>query len=81
MELPCPARSDTFSDLLLLVMPCISRSLPSLGLTLSSKRVVRKEHLQQVALAMPAHAPSAFVPGWKPIWPDDRQGQNQIFQT
>ena len=43
------------------------------------KLVVRKEHMQQVALAMPARAPSPRVPGWKPTWPDYPQGLDQII--
>ena len=45
------------------------------------KLVVRKEHMQQVALAMPARAPSPRVPGWKPTWPDYPQGLDQIIQA
>jgi nucleoside-diphosphate-sugar epimerase len=40
--------------------------------------LVRKEHMQQVALAMPARTPSPRVPGWKPAWPDYRDGLDQI---
>ena len=43
------------------------------------KLVVRKEHMQQVALAMPARAPSPRVPGWKPTWPAYPQGLDQII--
>ena len=45
------------------------------------KPVVRKEHMQQVTLAMPARASSPRVPGWKPVWPDYRQGLDQIIQA
>ena len=41
--------------------------------------VVRKEHMQQVALAMPARAPSPRVPGWKPQWVDYRKGLQQVI--
>lgn len=43
------------------------------------KLVVRKEHVQQTALAMPTHAPSPRVPGWKPAWPDPREGLDQVI--
>ena len=42
------------------------------------KLVVRKEHMQQVALAMPARAPSPRVPGWRPRWTDYRTGLDRI---
>ena len=45
------------------------------------KRVVREEHMQQVALAMPARAPSPRVPGWKPLWPDYRKGLDQVIEA
>jgi nucleoside-diphosphate-sugar epimerase len=43
--------------------------------------LVRKEHMQQVALAMPVRTPSPRVPGWKPVWADYRQGLDQIIET
>ena len=45
------------------------------------KLVVAREHMQQVALAMPARAPSPRVPGWKPTWPDYRLGLDQTTQA
>jgi len=42
------------------------------------KHLVRTEHMQQVALAMPARAPSPRVPGWKPAWTDHRLGLDQV---
>ena len=42
------------------------------------KWVVRKEHVQQTALAMPARSPSPRVPGWKPAWPDYRDALYRI---
>jgi nucleoside-diphosphate-sugar epimerase len=45
------------------------------------KLVVREEHMQQVALAMPTRAPSPRVPGWKPVWPDHRHGLDQIIEA
>jgi nucleoside-diphosphate-sugar epimerase len=41
--------------------------------------IVRKEHMQQVALAMPAEPPRPQVPGWKPAAPDYRQGLDAIL--
>ena len=45
------------------------------------ERVVRKEHMQQVELPMPARAPSPRVPGWKPSWPDYRNALDQIIEA
>ena len=42
--------------------------------------VVRKEHMQQVALAMPGRAPSPRVPGWKPAWADYREGLDGVVE-
>jgi len=43
------------------------------------KLIVREEHMQQAALAMPAQAPGPRVPGWKPAFPDYRRGLDQII--
>ena len=43
--------------------------------------VVRKEHMQQAALAMPARAPSPRVPGWKPVFSDYRDGLDQTLEA
>lgn len=43
------------------------------------KLVVRTEHMQQAALAMPARAPTPRVPAWKPAFPDYRAGLDQII--
>jgi nucleoside-diphosphate-sugar epimerase len=43
--------------------------------------LVRTEHMQQAALAMPAPAPSPRVPGWKPTFPDYRAGLDQIIEA
>lgn len=45
------------------------------------RRVVREEHMQQVALAMPARAPAPRVPGWKPAFPDYREGLDQVIES
>jgi nucleoside-diphosphate-sugar epimerase len=45
------------------------------------KVLVREEHMQQTALAMPARAPSPRVPGWKPAYPDYRRGFDQVFEA
>lgn len=43
--------------------------------------IVREEHMQQTALAMPARAPGPRVPGWKPAFPDYRAGLDQIVDA
>lgn len=43
--------------------------------------LVRKEHMQQVALAMPGQAPSAQVPHWQPVWQDHRKALSQIIEA
>jgi len=43
------------------------------------KLVVREEHMQQVALAMPANPPRPRVPGWKPAFTDHRAGLEQVI--
>jgi hypothetical protein len=45
------------------------------------KLVVREEHMQQVALAMPPAAPRPRVPGWKPAFPDYRLGLDQVIEA
>ena len=45
------------------------------------KLIVREEHMQQVALTMPARAPSPRVPGWKPVFPDYRRGLDEIIEA
>jgi nucleoside-diphosphate-sugar epimerase len=42
------------------------------------KLIVREEHMQQAALAMPGHAPAPRVPGWRPAFPDYRAGLDQV---
>ncbi|MEP6970282.1 MAG: hypothetical protein ABJA49_07560, partial [Betaproteobacteria bacterium] len=43
--------------------------------------IVRKEHMQQVALAMPTGIPRPQVPGWKPALVDYRQGLDSIIAS
>lgn len=38
------------------------------------RAIIRKEHMQQAALRMPAKAPKPGVPGWRPRYPDYREG-------
>lgn len=45
------------------------------------KLLVREEHMQQAALAMPARSPSPRVPGWKPVFADYRKGLDQIVEA
>ncbi len=44
-----------------------------------AKVIVREEHMQQAALPMPPRAPTPRVPGWKPEFPDYREGLDQII--
>jgi nucleoside-diphosphate-sugar epimerase len=46
-----------------------------------AKVIVREEHMQQAALAMPPRAPTPRVPGWKPKFPDYREGLDQAIET
>ena len=41
--------------------------------------IVRKEHMQQVALAMPVDQPTPQVPGWKPAVADYRDGLDRAI--
>lgn len=43
--------------------------------------IVRKEHMQQTALAMPRRPPGPRVPGWKPALPDYRAGLDQVVDA
>jgi len=45
------------------------------------KLIVREEHMQQTALALPARAPSPRVPGWKPAFSDYRDGLDQAIEA
>ena len=45
------------------------------------KPVVRNEHMQQVALAMPSRAPLPRVPGWKPTYADYWKGLDQVVEA
>lgn len=45
------------------------------------KLIVREEHMQQVALAMPSNSPRPRVPGWKPAFPDYREGLDQVIES
>ena len=46
-----------------------------------AKVIIREEHMQQVALPMPPRAPTPRVPGWKPKFPDYREGLDQIIEA
>jgi nucleoside-diphosphate-sugar epimerase len=39
--------------------------------------IIREEHMQQVAHAMPARTPAPLVPGWRPVFTDHRAGLDQ----
>ena len=45
------------------------------------KLIVREEHMQQVALAMPSRPPAPRVPGWKPVFTDYHKGLDQIIEV
>jgi nucleoside-diphosphate-sugar epimerase len=45
------------------------------------KLVVREEHMQQAALAMPARPPLPRVPGWRPRFADYRKGLDQVIDA
>jgi nucleoside-diphosphate-sugar epimerase len=45
------------------------------------KVIVREEHMQQAALAMPPKAPSPRVPGWRPLFADYRKGLDQAIAS
>ena len=46
-----------------------------------ARLIIRKEHMQQTALAMPLRAPSPRVPGWKPKFADYRKGLDQVIEA
>ncbi|MEO8675155.1 MAG: hypothetical protein ABI569_06215 [Casimicrobiaceae bacterium] len=46
-----------------------------------ARAIIREEHMQQTALAMPPRAPSPRVPGWTPKFPDYRKGLDQIVEA
>jgi nucleoside-diphosphate-sugar epimerase len=43
--------------------------------------IVREEHMQQAALAMPSRPPAPRVPGWKPVFADYRKGLDQVIRA
>lgn len=43
--------------------------------------LVREEHMQQTALAMPARAPAPRVPEWMPVYSDYRAGLDQSIEA
>ncbi len=59
------------------------RSPLHLPLVLKSvaKVIVCEEHMQQVALSMPPRAPAPRVPGWKPKFPNYRDGLDQVLEV
>ena len=46
-----------------------------------ARLIIRKEHMQQTALAMPLRAPSPRGPGWKPKFADYRKGLDQVIEA
>lgn len=45
------------------------------------RAIVRTEHMQQTALAMPAEVPSPGVPGWRPVYADYRKGLDEAIAS
>ncbi len=41
--------------------------------------IIREEHMQQTALAMPPAVPAPRVPGWRPRFADYRKGLDQVI--
>jgi nucleoside-diphosphate-sugar epimerase len=54
--------------------------LPSYS-KLLARVIIREEHMQQVALRMPAGVLTPRVPRWKPRFPDYRKGLDQVIET
>ncbi len=52
-------------------LPLFSRPL--------ARAIIREEHMQQTALAMPPRAPRPRVPGWTPKFPDYRKGLDAVI--
>ncbi len=50
-----------------------------LGSRLLARAIIRAEHMQQTALAMPPEPPSPRVPGWRPKFADYRSGLDQVI--
>ncbi len=46
-----------------------------------AKLIIREEHMQQAALAMPPLAPTPRVPRWKAKYPDYQAGLDQIIEA
>jgi len=46
-----------------------------------AKVIIGEEHMQQTALPMPPRAPTPRVPGWKPRFPDFREGLDQVIES
>jgi len=46
-----------------------------------AKVLVREEHMQQTALAVPPRAPTPRVPGWTPRFADYRSGLDQVIEA
>jgi nucleoside-diphosphate-sugar epimerase len=41
--------------------------------------IIKQEHMEAVKLGVPAAPPSPMVPGWKPAYPDYREGLTQVL--
>jgi len=48
---------------------------------LLARAIIREEHMQQTALAMPPRPPSPRVPGWKPRFSDYQNGLDQVIEA
>lgn len=47
---------------------------------LLARAIIREEHMQQTALAMPPQAPSPRVPGWRPRFANHESGLDQVIE-
>ena len=46
-----------------------------------AKVIIREEHMQQTALPMPTGRPTPRVSGWRPRFPDYREGLDQVIEA
>jgi nucleoside-diphosphate-sugar epimerase len=46
-----------------------------------ARLIIREEHMQQTALPMPPGMPEIRVPGWRPRFPDYREGLDHVIES
>jgi nucleoside-diphosphate-sugar epimerase len=77
-------RAASFEDFMDAFAHRVGRSrplhLPRLS-RLLARAIIRTEHMQQTALAMPLPAPSPRVPGWRPRFADYGSGLDQVVEA